>query len=104
MRLFFLLLVLAVVFLSGTVFGMKQENEKVDRTSELVEIKEEAVDQDIETEIVAETASSPALHPEMDSAQTMDSTLNIASVLEAGVKGFFELIMQIMYQTAQLFF
>lgn len=103
MRLLFVLLIVAVVFLSGTVFGMKQENQQADVTPDLIETQEES-EKEVETEVPVETISLPVTEPEIDDVQGMESTLNIASLLETGVKSFFELIMQAMYQTAQLFF
>lgn len=99
MRLFVILLLLAVFFLSGTVFGMNQESSRVVEVTEEVEVMEEPV-----TPPVPETESIPVRQPAVDETSSNYGAQKTASVLEAGVKGFFELLMQIMYQIAQLFF
>ncbi|WP_087971727.1 hypothetical protein [Oceanobacillus rekensis] len=97
MRLFVVLLLMAVFFLSGTVFGMNQESSPVVEVTEEIAVEEETVP-------VPETEHTPVSQPAVDETSSIHGAQKTASVLEAGVKGFFELLMQVMYQIAQLFF
>lgn len=106
MKILVTLLMMAVIFLSGIVFGMNRDTvseppAKEKQAEEAVELEEVAKEEpviashpEVEMEIQPEIAGDgPAFH-----------TQKAASVLGAAVKGFFEIIMQFMYQTAQLFF
>ncbi|MFC4022739.1 hypothetical protein ACFOUV_02770 [Oceanobacillus longus] len=98
MRLFVVLLLLAVFFLSGTVFGMNQDSPSVLEMNEETNIQEDPVPV-AEKEIV-----SVSSQPGLNETSSIQNTQKTASVLEAGVKGFFEILMALMYQIAQLFF
>ncbi|MGJ9457021.1 hypothetical protein [Oceanobacillus sp. CF4.6] len=98
MRLFVILLLLAVFFLSGTVFGMNQDSPPVMEVNEEIKIQENPVP-------VAEKLTVPvSSQPGLNETSSIQNTQKTASVLEAGVKGFFEILMTLMYQIAQLFF
>ncbi|WP_337020419.1 hypothetical protein [Oceanobacillus massiliensis] len=101
MRLIVILLLMAVFFLSGIVYGTNQETKQTVEDSE-ASITEAEPEESLELD--EETIAKSAVQPELDGDSSVILTQKTASALEAGVKGFFEIIMQVMYQTAQIFF
>lgn len=101
MRSFIVLLLLTVVFLSGMLIGMDRKEEShannipsemnvIEQTDNLAygdgyEEQPVIVEQIIEIEGPAQT------------------TQKIASFLEAGVKGFYEIIVEVLFQVSSLF-
>ncbi|MBP2078140.1 hypothetical protein [Oceanobacillus polygoni] len=101
MRFIVILLLLAVFFLSGIVYGMNQEEpQAIDNDTAVVDVIEDTEEQ----ESSVETVTIPVSQPMADADAPAQYTQKTASILGAGVKGFFELLMQVLYQTAQLFF
>ncbi|RHW33135.1 hypothetical protein [Oceanobacillus profundus] len=103
MRFILILLLLAVFFLSGIVYGM---NKEAPQTAEENDAVVEVIEDTEEQASTAETVTIPVSQPMADAGKdtAVQYTQNAASILGAGVKGFFELLMQVLYQTAQLFF
>ncbi|WP_339228180.1 hypothetical protein NSQ77_00195 [Oceanobacillus sp. FSL K6-2867] len=103
MRFVFVLLLLAVFFLSGIVYGMNKETTHVVEDDDTVA---EVIEDTEEQETAGETVTVPVSQPMADAGTdtAVEYTQKTASILGAGVKGFFELLMQVLYQTAQLFF
>ncbi|WP_249871046.1 hypothetical protein [Oceanobacillus saliphilus] len=99
MRFIVVLLMMAVFFLSGVVYGVNKEQgiQYVTEAPEEIRVEEENVAR-------IETISQPVSQPHITEATPVQYTQKTASILEAGVKGFFEFLMEMMYQIAQLFF
>lgn len=105
-RTLIVLLLLAVFFLSGTLYGM---NQNAKGASEPTHDTEEVVSQpqstpqpkivDREVEVVPVVEEDVML---MD--QEVHLTQKTASVLETSVQGFYEIVVGILYQVAELFF
>ncbi|HLR66506.1 hypothetical protein [Virgibacillus alimentarius] len=107
-RSFIVFLMLIVVFLAGMLFGIDRgqiASKPVETDTErIVNHEEEKMDEGeiIEKERILQIE-------EADETTTADVepdnhlTQKTASVLEAGVKGFYEIIVQILYQISQLF-
>ncbi|WP_042223407.1 hypothetical protein [Oceanobacillus manasiensis] len=105
LRSIIVVLLLAVFFLTGMLYGLHK-----DEASTLLEPKAEQLDEP-EAEVTAtsdedeeeiEETKKPASTIQM--AEPSNLTQKTASVLEAGVKGFYEAIVQIMYHISQIFF
>lgn len=107
MKILVTLLMMAVIFLSGIVFGMNRDTisqppvNELSAEQETVEVKEEVKE---EVAIAVPPAADMEMQPDLAGDSPAFHTQKAASVLGAAVKGFFEIIMQFMYQTAQLFF
>lgn len=107
-RSFIVLLMLTVVFLAGMVLGVDRGqsaiNPDVDVEQE-VEVPEPSENkQMIEKEriVQAEEASNEEIVDAEE--EPMHLTQKTASLLETGVKGFYEMVVQMLYQISQLFF
>ncbi|MEC5422200.1 hypothetical protein QGM71_01665 [Virgibacillus sp. C22-A2] len=98
-RSFVVLLLLAVFFLTGVLYGMDRGeislHDEATKEVELVESQELASTQMVLVEQELDNHN-------MEEAEHF--TQKTASFLEAGVKGFYEVIVQILYQVSQLFF
>lgn len=100
LRITVLLLMFLVVFLSGMLLGIDRGNgHSID-----------SVDSFIREEIVVEE-SSPQVEQEVivtDQAVEVEAPVHVtqkaASLLEAGVSGFYELLVDILYYLSSLFF
>lgn len=95
-RSFIVLLLLAVFFLAGTVYGTDRGNNAIN--NEKVETIE--MSDNMEQMVMAETS-------EIDSSEITEPTHpteKAASIMGAAVTGFYEVVVQILYQVSQLFF
>ncbi|WP_067727363.1 hypothetical protein [Oceanobacillus damuensis] len=99
MRLLVVLLFMAVFFLSGIVYGMNKEQD----LPTVTDFTEERGTEE-EQNVIVETVSTPVSQPDITEASSVQYTQKTASILEAGVKGFFEVLMEFMYQIAKIFF
>lgn len=106
-RSFIVLLLLVVVFLTGMLIGIDREQSAV--TSDVqtgIEISETATHH-VEQEIIEEKQTSPDEQLNNEQALNMDvpeqATQKMAFFLEAGVKGFYDVIVEVLYQISSLF-
>ncbi|NBJ68575.1 MULTISPECIES: hypothetical protein [Clostridia] len=92
------LLLLAVCFLAGVVYGNNGGEEGIVPTT-LTETDEHAIEKEVQP---APDGQHEALstQPEMPAPATEKT----ASVLEAGITSFFEAVVTILHQIAELFF
>ncbi|MGM8364634.1 hypothetical protein ACLIBG_04025 [Virgibacillus sp. W0181] len=97
-RAFIVILLFALFFLSGMVFGIDQNKQSADKNVEVVEKEEELMD---DTPIIVEE-----LVPEQAAVITGQEHFiqKVASFLEKGVRAFYELVVHVMYQFTKLFF
>jgi hypothetical protein len=101
-RSFIVLLLLAVFFLSGMLYGIDQGN-----TAEPSEVME---DHQLKSEpgeknfYDHENNAGEVSREMFETAEQNNFTQQTASFLEAGVKGIYDVIVHILYQFAQLFF
>jgi hypothetical protein len=100
-RSFIVLLLLAVFFLSGMLYGIDQGN-----IAAPAPVMEDQQKENESEEIVFFNYEKPeAANSEMlESVEENNFTQQTASFLEAGVKGVYDVIVHILYQIAQLFF
>ncbi|RLL48029.1 hypothetical protein D8M04_01755 [Oceanobacillus piezotolerans] len=107
LRIISTILLLAVFFLSGAVYGMNQEDNKF----KLSENPEVSIEENIalrteEDEIIS--YSNPvdqSVSEDVLSAEgKVEYTQKTASFLETSVQGFYEIIVTILYQIANIFF
>lgn len=99
MRSFVVLLMLVIVFLVGMIIGIEREqvtsNEKDDEQVEEISI----------VSIEHEEANIPeASTSQEDIDKSLHLTQKTASVLETSIKGFYNIIVEILYQFSKLFF
>ncbi|MBY7143333.1 hypothetical protein KFZ56_09730 [Virgibacillus sp. NKC19-3] len=93
-RSFIVILLLAVFFLTGMLYGMDNKNTAVnDESDQTVVIEEEEVE-----------TVEPSSTDVMDRQEPVHFIQKAASFLEVGVKGFYEVVVQLLYQISQLFF
>ncbi|SHF67708.1 hypothetical protein [Ornithinibacillus halophilus] len=117
MRFIVVVLLLAVFFLGGTVFGMNQKEEvsvspKTEEQVAAVEIPEQSSEEKSpeESSVEVDTSADADDNVSEDNIQPVELegpagvTQKAASVLEAAVKGFYNLIVGILYELSQLFF
>lgn len=107
-------LLLAVFFLSGTLYGINQSGEEISKASnENVingnEIEEKLVEEKIITEKDIETVNQENVSSTVDQDLMMMEnefhlTQKTASFLETSVQGFYEVVVGIMYHVADIFF
>lgn len=99
LRLFVHLLMFIVVFLSGMLFGMDREHAQVDRfETSHSENKEE------QTKIASNQDDIIIVDQSADMETPVHFTQKTASFLETGVKGFYEVVVEILYQISTFFF
>ncbi|UJL44890.1 hypothetical protein KFZ58_10665 [Virgibacillus sp. NKC19-16] len=96
-RSFIVILLLAVFFLTGMLYGMDNDdtaiNDESEGSDQAVVIEEEEI----------ETIESSSIDV-MDRQEPVHFVQKAASFLETFVKGFYELVVQGLYQVSQLFF
>lgn len=103
-RTFIVLLLLAVFFLAGTLYGMDQSGMSESPPAVPEEnsyLFGELNEQDFP---VNETNMNTPKGESLEIAEQQNFTQQTASFLEAGVKGIYDVIVHILYQFAQLFF
>jgi hypothetical protein len=108
------LLLLAVFFLSGTLYGMNQGGNETNMASDESvidgnEIEEKLIEEKIITEKDVETVNQENVTPTVDEDLMMMEnefhlTQKTASFLETSVQGFYEVVVGIMYHVADIFF
>ncbi|MFD1363002.1 hypothetical protein [Lentibacillus salinarum] len=98
MRTLVVLLSLGLVFLTGMVIGMDQENGP--NASDVN--TGETIEQTEEKQVIIEQ-QPPNEEPEMPESPE-HFTQKTAAFLESGVKGFYELVVGVTYQLVQVFF
>ncbi|WP_163970053.1 hypothetical protein [Oceanobacillus halotolerans] len=107
-RSFIVILLLAVFFLSGMVFGMGQENQYAEENQEEIIPPYEQESQAIsdEQQLVEQPTKEDVTNTvgAIEVEEPTHFTQKMATFLETAVKGFYEAIVQIMYQVSQLFF
>lgn len=97
MRSIIILLLFAVFFLSGMVFGIDKNNR-----SDIEGINEQAVEE-IELEEI-ETVDEDITYEQAAVITGKEHTVQkVASLLEKAVRAFYELVVQLMYQFTKLF-
>ncbi|TQS74594.1 hypothetical protein DX933_11710 [Ornithinibacillus gellani] len=101
-RLITILLLFAICFLGGVLYGVDHSK------STQPEVPDAAIEipQKTKTPTNKSTATveQTAVEQQPSPAREQLLTEKTASILEAGMKGFFEIIVQLMYQFAKLFF
>lgn len=101
-RLITILLMLAICFLGGMLYGVDHKK------STQPEVPHHSIDIQPEIKSPSNTDSAKvqqtAVEQQPSPAREQLLTEKTASILEAGMKGFFEIIVQLMYQFAKLFF
>lgn len=100
-RSFIVLLLLAVFFLSGMLYGVDRGNSEtpsVEKENNVVETVED------EPGLYDHDSNTAELTAELSKTEQQNFTQQTASFLEAGVKGLYDVIVHILYQFAQLFF
>jgi cell division septation protein DedD len=104
-RTFIVALLLAVFFLSGTLYGMDR-----DRGGSRQEVP--AIEAPQEQQESAETLATTKELEEMEKIEELRAaemnekhfTVKTASFLETAVKGFYEIVVEMLYQISSLFF
>lgn len=99
-RSFIVILLLAVFFLTGMLYGMDNNDIAINDESGQSGSPDQAVVIEEEVETIESTSSIDV----MDRQEPVHFIQKAASFLEAGVKGFYEVVVQILYQVSQLFF
>lgn len=111
-RSFMMLLVLVVVFLAGMLFGVEKGQHLTNNHFE-EQTKDSKEDQtDAETEVKKETNESEEKKDSQGNHENQYSDISnneyfthkTASFLEKGVKGFYNIIVEVMYQFSNIFF
>lgn len=106
-RAFVVLLLLAVFFLSGTLYGMDRGD--VAANDEAVSSVETSGQQEKSSEAAIKTNDADKIN-NMEQISLAEAnkpvhfTEKIASFLEGAVKGFYEVVVEILYQISALFF
>ncbi|MFD1038536.1 hypothetical protein ACFQ3N_09040 [Virgibacillus byunsanensis] len=100
------LLLVAVFFLTGMVLGIDKGQNSASTVVE-DEVKTTIQDQDLES--VEKVTNKDVLEPEvnnniMNIQEPVHFTQKMANFLETLVKGFYDIVVEIVYQIAQLFF
>lgn len=104
LRFFVVLLLLIICFLGGALYGMDHYG----LSAEESETGEESLTESARKKTIETKELEEALQEDRTMIVDVDVsehyTQKTASALEAGVKGFFEVIVKILYQISQLFF
>lgn len=102
-RSFIVLLLLVVVFLSGMLVGIDREkNVMASNPRGVVSQPEISMDQtELESDLSDQVSAEKV--PDIAEKGTEQSTQKIASFFEAGVKGFYEVVVEVLYQISSLF-
>lgn len=97
-------LLLAVCFLTGVVYGNdKQAEESTPQQTEMKVDVKEAKDEVLQTKTTSDT-TEVITEEKINTNGPSPVTEKTASILEAGVSGFYEVVVEILYQVSQLFF
>lgn len=96
-RSFIVLLLLAVFFLAGTLYGMDR-GDVAAKDEKIASVEVPNNNEQAETIKKAEETNTIKIQ------ETGHFTEKAASFLEAAVTGFYEVVVQILYQVSQLFF
>lgn len=99
-RSMFMLLLFIIIFLVGMVVGIdRSQMSMVNNLDETIATDDEMTEEAIEIEeIVIEQNDI------MEERSSVHFTHKIASILEASIKGFYNIVVEIMYQIASLFY
>lgn len=113
-RNFVLLLLLVIVFLSGIIVGSDKDRAEVSNDDERVEQVEHVSDvlfsSDLENKDVLFIENNVIENEQLNSTDMIyndgqiHTTQKVASFLEKGVKGFYEIVVEVLYQISSLFF
>jgi len=111
-RSFVSLLLLVIVFLVGMLIGVDREQDTLpaDNIQEEQEFNKEMVQLENDADITTEDEDHLFIEDEEMEEQTASvdqsehSTLKIASFLESIVTGFYNIVVDILYQVSSLFF
>ncbi|MFD1850225.1 hypothetical protein [Oceanobacillus bengalensis] len=99
------LLLFVVFFLSGTLYGMSQDNRTETaadhKSEETIFVPEKTTDIEREEETIVSKSIDEDV---MDTDHNEHLTQKTASFLETSVQGFYEVVVQILYQISNLFF
>ncbi len=101
-----ILLLLAVFFLSGTLYGMNSTNNNLQANNNSNKVEQLETTASLEKHMEKVEVETPQTVKEdvMDMENNIQLTQNTASFLETSVQGFFELVVGILYQIAEIFF
>ncbi|RDW19246.1 hypothetical protein CWR48_09385 [Oceanobacillus arenosus] len=101
-RTFIVILLLAVFFLAGTLYGTDRNlitmNNETTENIEQTTIKQEPIV--TESEVVSEVVTGNI----MEMGKQDHLIPKVASFLEGAVTGFYEIVVEVLYQIAQIFF
>lgn len=100
-RSFIVLLLLVVVFLSGMLVGIDREKNVTASDPHIMVSKPETPKDNMELE--GDTSEQASVKQELKIEGPEQSTQKMASFLEAGVKGFYEVVVEVLYQISSLF-
>lgn len=106
-RFFNVILLIAVFFLIGMLFGINKDNTEQQIASSMFQedLPEEKRFSENSDEIQDISEMSEVNDEDiMETSVPLTITQKTASVIEMGVKGFYEIVVGILYQVAQLFF
>lgn len=110
-RYFIVILLLVIFFLSGALYGMNKDSFVVKRNSENYTVsetpttiptiaKEEPTNAEDKDSVTIETVDKDILAVN----EKAQATNKAASFLETSVQGFYEIVVQILYEIANIFF
>lgn len=111
-RFFIIVLLLVIFFLSGALYGMNQDSFVMDRKPEHSIVSENPstipakVEEEENTELKEEgTATVETVDKDILAVNNKAQATNkAASFLETSVQGFYEVVVQILYEIANIFF
>lgn len=102
MRSFVFLLLLVIVFLTGMILGIdRDQNDQSKDREKIEELSLDAEIVDYETRVDEHVIMT---EESIDMEASPHFTQKLASFLEAAVKGFYEVIVEILYRISTLFF
>lgn len=107
-RFFIFILLLTVCFLTGMLFGISQDPVSSQNEFQPAEENKQAYEDTVmnanhKAEVNNENLSVEEIDI-METSASLTVTQKAASLLEAGVKGFYEIVVGVLYQVAQLFY
>jgi|SRR5699024_5209357 len=108
-RFFSIVLLITVFFLIGMVFGMNKDMVTKQTPNNSDEEIQEKIISPSEDDVYYNEGEIEEMNQIentdiMETSAALSVTQKTASIIEAGVKGFYELIVGILYQIAKLFF
>lgn len=101
-RFFIHLLLFVIVFLSGMLFGIDREHAQFNIPTNFESINPEKIEE--EPHATSHPDDIIIVEESADMDTPVHATQKTASFLEAGVKGFYEVVVDILYQISTLFF